>query len=239
MAVQIYSHLGAYYDHLWGDFSLNYLEILKQTLSQRGLSYARIVDFACGTGSLALALGKMGHVVRGVDISPVMIRHARHKSKALENVTFQVADMSKFTCKTPYDVATCTFDSLNYLPSEEAVRTFFKAVKRALKRRGLFLFDVNTEQMYSGNQEQVIQHQYNDDSFVQRLSYNQNQKIATAIFEFHDGTMEVHRQSVYPIQNIRKLLKDAGMRVLKTWSDFGGKSYRTGDERFLCLAERR
>lgn len=239
MAITIYSRLGVYYDHLWGDFSRNYLSLLKQTLSQRGLSYARIIDFACGTGSLAFEMGKSGHVVNGLDISSTMIRHARHKAKALPNVTFQVGDMLEFICKTPYDVATCTFDSLNYLPSEDTIRTFLVVVNNALKRRGIFLFDVNTEEMYSDYQDEVIQHQLNGEAFVQRLSYNQSQKIATAIFEFNDGTMEIHRQAVYSVPLIRKLLKDAGLRVVKTWSDFRGKTFHAGDKKFICLAEKR
>jgi ubiquinone/menaquinone biosynthesis C-methylase UbiE len=40
---------------------------------------AEVLDVGCGTGSLTLTLAEQGHHVTGVDLSPGMVKHARHK----------------------------------------------------------------------------------------------------------------------------------------------------------------
>lgn len=239
MTSRIYTSLAEVYDALWGHLITQYVSLVNRALFERGLTYVRLIDFACGTGALAYRMGKKGHLVHGIDISPSMVKIARSKTRGLPNVSFTVEDMVKFTTDASYDLATCTFDSLNYLLSENDVRTFVKKMARVLKPKGLFIFDLNTEQMYENYQDDVIQHNLNGKRFFQRLSYNSNKKIATAIFEFADGTMEIHRQAAYNYPAIKKILKSARMRVVNAWSDFNGRGFRPGDERLICVAEKR
>ncbi len=239
MTSRMYTSLAEVYDALWGHLTKQYVSLVNRALFERGLTYARLIDFACGTGSLAYQMGKKGHLVHGIDISPAMVKIARSKTRGLPNVSFAVEDMLKFSSGASYDLATCTFDSLNYLLSENDIRTFVKTIARALKPKGLFIFDINTEQMYTHYQDDVIQHNLNGKRFFQRLSYNSNRKIATAIFEFTDGTMEIHRQAAYNYPTIKKILKSARMRIVHAYSDFNGRGFRPGDERLICVAEKR
>jgi SAM-dependent methyltransferase len=57
-------------------------------------SPARILDFGCGPGVMALALGRMGHAVVGVDAAPAMLREAEQERKrlGLDNVRFVLMD---------------------------------------------------------------------------------------------------------------------------------------------------
>ncbi|HKJ67115.1 MAG TPA: class I SAM-dependent methyltransferase [bacterium] len=239
MTSRIYTNLAEVYDALWGHLTRQYVSLVNHVLFDHGLTYVRVIDFACGTGSLACQMGKKGHLVHGIDISPAMVKIARTKTWDLPNVTFAVQDMMQFSANSVYDVATCTFDSLNYLLAETEVRTFVKAITRALKPGGLFIFDINTEHMYAHYQEDILQHNLNGKRFFQRLSYNANQKIATAVFEFTDGTMEIHRQAAYSYATIKKILKSARMRVVNAYSDFNGRGFRSGDERLICVAVKR
>ena len=53
---------------------------------------ARIADLGCGTGTLSVLLAQEGYDVRGVDLSPAMIRRARAKAEAVAGATFEVGD---------------------------------------------------------------------------------------------------------------------------------------------------
>ena len=52
-----------------------------------------VVDLGCGTGTLSVLLAEAGHRVRGTDLSPAMVEHARAKASAAGlEVSFEVGD---------------------------------------------------------------------------------------------------------------------------------------------------
>jgi len=61
--------------------------------------FHRVIDIACGTGSLSLAIAGKAHSVTGIDLSEEMIgtaiRSARRKN--LTNVTFELRDASSLS----------------------------------------------------------------------------------------------------------------------------------------------
>ncbi|ETK35372.1 class I SAM-dependent methyltransferase [Microbispora sp. ATCC PTA-5024] len=52
---------------------------------------ADVLDLGCGTGSLSLLLAEQGHRPVGVDLSPVMVEHARRKLSAAGHAFTAVA----------------------------------------------------------------------------------------------------------------------------------------------------
>jgi 2-polyprenyl-3-methyl-5-hydroxy-6-metoxy-1,4-benzoquinol methylase len=87
-----YERLSGVYDLGWGDFAPQYLNLIDWLLREQGIHQARILDIACGTGILAIALSKRGHRVHGVDVSPKMIAVAESKSAGMANISFEVQD---------------------------------------------------------------------------------------------------------------------------------------------------
>lgn len=56
---------------------------------------AKVLDIGCGTGSLAVVLAQLGHMVTGIDLSPAMISHAEKKAlSAGFQISFQVMEAS-------------------------------------------------------------------------------------------------------------------------------------------------
>jgi len=121
--------------------------------TQAVLPSASILDLACGTGSLSLALAQKGYSVIGLDLAEAMIHQARLKQDEIDpeqqlHVQFQVDDMRYFALEKPVDVVVCHYDSLNHLSNETELRGTFMQVAQALKPGGLFLFDLNTLENY-------------------------------------------------------------------------------------------
>lgn len=102
---------------------------------------AKILDLACGTGSLTKLLEKDGYKPTGVDLSEDMLTAAAMKCK---NANFIKADMRRLSFSGEFDGCICCLDSLNHLESIKELEDAFRGVYEALKPGVLFIFDVNT-----------------------------------------------------------------------------------------------
>ncbi len=71
---------------------------------------ARVIDIACGNGTLALKMAKHAQHVTGIDLSEDSLQFARKRARKLrlENTEFLVQDANDLSAfsKLPFDVAT-------------------------------------------------------------------------------------------------------------------------------------
>lgn len=239
MNLKIYERLSQVYDFDWGKFSEKYLSLIAELLEERGIKRARILDLACGTGTLAVELAKLGHHVHGIDISPEMIEKANSKSAGLANLTFEVQDMTGFSVGDRFDLVTYTFDSINYLVTPDSVEQTFCRVAGALRKSGLFIFDSNTDRLYRNRHKGTQPRELGGESFVQKCIYDEEIMEAKTIFEFSDGAVEIHTQRPYDLLELKPLLSEAGLQVIHTFADFDKKPFDSGSERLICVAQRR
>jgi SAM-dependent methyltransferase len=103
----------------------------------------RVVDLACGTGRHALALERLGHVVIGVDHSASMIDVARRRATSTGAAArFQLGDLARLDVRgAPFDAATCLFDSIGYVGSNEALARTFAGIHATVRPGGLLVFE--------------------------------------------------------------------------------------------------
>lgn len=97
------------------------------------------VDIGCGTGGLTHALFKRGFGIYGVDASEVMLRRAVEKAGA--GVRFVLGNAETFPYAHTLDFAVASNDVFNYVRSP---LTAFRRVYGALKKGGVFAFDVSS-----------------------------------------------------------------------------------------------
>jgi ubiquinone/menaquinone biosynthesis C-methylase UbiE len=238
MKAENYDRLSAVYDLDWGDWALQYEPLVCELLKQAGIEEARILDLACGTGGLALNLATHGHTVHGVDISPGMIGVARSKAGDNRRVEFRVGDMVRYTANEEYDCVLCTFDALNYILTPELINATFQGVARVVRSSGYFVFDSITEQLFLNRQKGVIRRVLGGEPLLQKLSYDRESMIATTIFEFADGTEEVHKQRGYGFDEISAALTDAGFEIERAVSGFHNLPHSDRSERIFYIAKR-
>src|SRR5881398_1201907 len=77
-----------------------------------GRDRVRLIDVACGTGSHAIELSRLGFDVTGVDGSDPMLLQARRKARqAGQNIRFERQEMTRLSFSGQrWDVVTCLFD---------------------------------------------------------------------------------------------------------------------------------
>jgi SAM-dependent methyltransferase len=232
-----YTRLSRVYDLDWANFAMQYLNLIPPLLEGRGIERAQILDLACGTGSLAIALAKHGHEVRGIDLSPEMIALAREKALSIDNVSFETGDMTVFRADDKLDIILCTFDSINYLLELAGVQALFRQAASVLDPDGLFVFDANTANMYLNNRGESYRRELGGQTILQRCDYDPKRGIATTTFEFDDGRVEIHHQRPYNMANLEPMLNDAGLYIVYAFGGFDKQPYTPESERLICVAE--
>ena len=194
-----------------------------------------ILDIACGEGTFAVAMAKKGLQVTGVDLSPQMLQYARERAEQ-ENVKveFLLQDMRSLPFEERFDLVTCWFDSLNYLLELEDLRKTFAGVYRALKKAGLFIFDMNT--IYGLAVDWQRHHCYVQQDTPELFeihfpSYDLEKNIATmrttGFMKEGDGWTrmdEEHKERGYTLEEIRQCLQEAGLQELACWGSLEEKS---------------
>lgn len=236
--IKPYERLSKVYDLGWGDFSKQYIGLINELFSERGITRATILDIACGTGTLATELAKYGHVVYGIDSSPEMIRIAKSKSTGLPDLSFDIQDMIRFNIDGKFNLVTCTFDSINYLPKLSDLREMLFRVASVLYEGGLFIFDSNTKELYLSHSGETHKRELNGQSFIQHCSYDSTRNVATTVFSFSDGTHEIHKQRPYGYDELDPLLKRAGFHVVHLFSWFEKMPYSSNTPKLFCVAEK-
>jgi SAM-dependent methyltransferase len=98
---------------------------------------ARVLDCACGTGTLAVGLAQLGFEVSASDASAAMV--ARTRSLAVERgVRVEVAERSWEALEGgPFDAVLCVGNSLTHAPGREGRRAALTAMRRVLRDGGL------------------------------------------------------------------------------------------------------
>lgn len=101
-----------------------------------------MLELACGTGSV-LAHLRGDYEVTGVDRSRPMLELAAAKLPGVELVH---GDMTEVRLGRRFDAVLCLYDSINHVVRfEDWERTFDTAVAH-LQPRGIFVFDMNSEE---------------------------------------------------------------------------------------------
>jgi len=226
---RIYDQVMAQIDYpRWANLSAELLTGAGLPPQARGRA-SRLLECACGTGTLALLLAGRGYEVEGRDQSPEMIAAAEDKARSLPQnpPRFRVEAFSELAAENACDALICLYDSLNYLLETPAVMDFMERVNRALVPGGLFLLDIctalNSRLHFHGREEED---RGNGFRYRRKMQFYEDEQLQENLFEieFDDqpGTvwLECHRQRIYPLHHIHHCLTRTGHRVLRMTDGF-------------------
>jgi len=137
------------YNLLWNDFADRVAPHIYDfyITTEVGQVKQPVLDLCCGTGRLSRFLLERDFRVVGVDLSEYMIAYARQNNLEYviaEQADFLQGDAANFRLDEKFGLVVSTYDALNHLPSDEALRSCFQCVFDVLQDDGYFIFDLNT-----------------------------------------------------------------------------------------------
>ena len=158
----IYQTLAPFYDLLVKDDEATQMWV---DFTQKYAKGTNILELACGSGEITIALAKLGYSMYGTDLSQEMIDEAQEKEGS-ELVQWEALDMVQLPLDKKYDSILCYCDSLNYVVHDQDVLTVFEKVYACLEDDGVFLFDI-----HSLDREVEFAEEYIEEGFLDDVAY--------------------------------------------------------------------
>jgi SAM-dependent methyltransferase len=133
--------LPLYYDIVYAADTPLEANFIEAALAHYGdKATARVLEPACGTGRLMVALGQRGHAVTGFDLSQPMLDFARAQLTQ-HGLTGHLSQqrLESFTYRQRFDLAHCMVSSFKYLLRERDAKAHLQRIAASLKPGGIYL----------------------------------------------------------------------------------------------------
>ena len=228
-------------------FSLKTIPYLGRLIERHPVRGRVLLELACGTGTVALAQAEAGWRVYAVDGSAQMLAQARQKATDTGvNVFWSQQDMRRFVLPERVHLATCLYDSLNYMLTSDDLLAVFRRVYAALLPDGLFLFDMNTAWVMATLWDDETYFSDDDNLTVILKSHYDSTRQRTAITvtcfqregELYRKIVEHHAEQAYPPEQIATLLTDAGFQLEAQYDCFSFREPTSTSNRIMWVARR-
>lgn len=228
MSGESYCTLAASYDALTEDVGYEHRAAFLQRLFCRApRRVARVLDLACGTGSITLLLSQAGYEMIGVDNSADMLSQACAKFSD-EPPLLLCQSMPHLTLGgETVDAVVCCLDSINYLTRPKDVSATFRRVYESLNEGGIFVFDVHGAAKMAALDGQVWLDEADGVYCVWRTEYRPRTKMldywVDLFTQGEDGcwqrSFEEHHQRCYSLDELRVWLQEAGFADVRLHGD--------------------
>ena len=146
--MKTYNKFVDYYDEIirgnWYDLDseIKFLDQIIMEYSNKKIE-SKILEFACGTWTIAKSLENKWYWVTWIDLSEQMIEKCRGES-CIHTDKFIVWDMTSIKLDKKYDVVLCNYNSVCHLNSWEDWKNFFENSYDHLNKGWIFIFDILT-----------------------------------------------------------------------------------------------
>lgn len=206
-----------------------------------------VVDLGCGTGTLTELLYAKGYDMIGVDASEAMLNAAvEKKEKSGSEILYLQQDMRDLELYSTVGTIVSVCDSVNYILEEDELLDVFSLVNNYLYPGGIFLFDFNTDYKYReviGNS--TIAETKEDCSFIWNNFYDAEEEIneydLTVFVREENGLFrrfeETHYQRGYSVEQMRRLIEQAGMSVVEVMDVDTGEAVTRESQRVYLVAK--
>lgn len=209
-------------DHVPYDRWAHYVKNIIQTHFN---GVPRVLDVGCGTGRFMAEMQRLGFPVDGCDPSPAMLAAARRR---LPGTLFRVSALPELVDipAGEYNIVTCLYDSINYLPSIAGFKDSLRRVGELLPSGGLFIFDAVSDefcQYYFGEyrEEEVLDAEY---AYTRHAFYDAKRRRQVNDFVIHtpDGVYrEHHEQNIFPFDAMKyMIINQSPFTLVSVYEDF-------------------
>jgi len=220
-----------------------------------------ILDAACGTGRVLLALAEAGHSVTGVDVSDAMLKIAAAAVEArglAERVRLTPGDLRTMELGESFGMALVALGSFHHLVTLEDQLNALERLRACLREGGLLVLDlVNPSPEWIAAGDGVVVHQLSA-PFPGRDGPDLLTKLVvrTTHFETQRERLRLIYDRVDPEGNLTRrvfemetrflfryeaelLLARAGFRLRDLFGGYDLESYQASSPRMILVAEKR
>ncbi len=214
-----------------------------------------VLELGVGTGLFAIALAGEGFEVVGIDNSPYILRLARNKLRwlprsTIDKLTFLQGDMASFQLNRTFRLIYIPSETFQYMDTRAKQGSCLRCVRDHLHPEGRFVFDVWVGKVdSSGVWRRLETEQLPDGSAVTR-------SISSRVFE-EGGVIDIglrfdvhnrygrlketlydwSRLAILTVDQVKRLLSDAGFEVVAVYSSFSCKPWSSRDNRAIFDAK--
>lgn len=226
----MYQALAHFYDALVKDdeATKDWVEFIKKHIQG-----TKIMELACGSGEITLALAAEGFHIEASDLSAEMIAMAKQKANS-ERIVWKVQDMCKLKIEGTFDAVLCLCDSFNYILDESNIQKMFQTIYNGLSDNGTYIMDMHSLDRLEEFEEEFFEDGQIDGNGYQWTINSEDDRIYQN-FAFYDKqgncTLEQHVQRVYDPKLIEKWLCDCGFNV-EIYTDFITEGIAPGEKYF-------
>lgn len=230
-AADFYTRISPYYDSLF-PLRTQKVDFIAGVLTTSGPG--RILELACGTGRLALALAARGFRVVALDESEALLAGALGRQRGEGGAMGVAARMEALPLGGAgiFDAVLCLGNSLPHL-SLEAMAALFGECAEMLTTGGVFLFqmmDFDWVERCGGVELPPLSHREPEGERVKLT----RRYYVTEVGAFFEPTLSVagmefsYRIAMTPVglEEAKRMATDAGFSWEGTYGDFAGGPYR-------------
>ncbi len=236
-----YFHLAKWFEYLNDD--CGYENWSRYFILQLSAYPVKIgLDVGCGGGYFTRAFNKAGYQTTGMDVSAQMLSYAQEQAlKEGVRGEYLLGDITKTKLPKRFDFVTAINDCFNYIPAKK-LNAAFKNVGGALKKGGVFLFDVSSPRKFTNKIANTVSVDDRDD--VTYMSFNkvQGNEVTLDVSLFikrDDGTYErkdeMHVQYIHTEETLTLALKDNGFEIVSVSGHLGEDKTNSDRLQFICI----
>ncbi|WP_297422335.1 class I SAM-dependent methyltransferase [Clostridium sp.] len=213
---------------------------------ENNVKFQDYLDLACGTGNVAVRVGKNFKNIYAVDLSNDMLNVAFDKfkkNKIKAKVICQ--DMCELSLNKKFDLITSVLDSTNYITEDEELFSYFSNVYEHLNEEGLFIFDINSYYKLSSILGNNI-FTYNCDDIFYAWENSFEDDILNMFLTFfvktennlYEKFQEEHFERAYKEEYIEEMLTKCKFKIINKFEGYSNNKVNENSERVLYVVKK-
>jgi SAM-dependent methyltransferase len=200
----------------------------------------RALEFAIGTGRIALPLAERGVAVHGIDMSNTMVARMRAKPGG-DDIDVTIGDFSTTTVNGPFALVYLVFNTISNLTTQAAQVACFRNAAAHLQPGGCFVIEVGVPSLRLLPPGETI-HAFTVTE--DRWGFDEydiaNQQMTSLHFEIVDGRAErfaVPFRYAFPAE-YDLMAELAGMRLRERWAGWDREPFTSESRSHVSVWEK-
>ena len=228
--------VAAGYDSTTGMFAPDAVDPVVDVLAELAGNGAAL-EFAIGTGRIAVPLAARGVPVQGIELSEAMVARMREKPGG-ERIPVAIGDMSTTTVDGTFTVAYLVFNTIMNLTSQDAQVACFANAATHLEPGGTFVIEVGVPDLQRLPPGETVRPFEVREDKVGFDEYDvANQGLISHHIEFGDAHPErfsVPFRYVWPAE-LDLMARLAGMRLRERWSGWRREPFTSESRQHVSI----